>query len=63
MQRPLVLILGNEAKGMSQALKAICDGIISIPVTGAVNSLNIASAASIFMWEAFKKLEIRNEKF
>jgi TrmH family RNA methyltransferase len=52
--RPLMLILGNEAKGISQALKAVCDGIISIPITGAVNSLNIASAASIFMWEVFK---------
>jgi TrmH family RNA methyltransferase len=57
LQRPLVLILGNEAKGISQALKVVCDGIISIPVTGAVNSLNIASAASIFMWEVFKDSE------
>jgi TrmH family RNA methyltransferase len=60
LQRPLVLILGNEAKGMSQTLKAVCDGIISIPVTGAVNSLNIASAASIFMWEVFKGLGVRD---
>ena len=54
LKRPLMLILGNEAKGMSLALKEICDGLISIPVSGEVNSLNLASAASIFMWEVFR---------
>jgi len=54
LKRPLTLILGNEAKGMSQALKTLCDEIVSIPVSGAVNSLNIAQAAGIFMWEVFR---------
>ena len=55
LKRPLMLILGNEAKGMSQSLKTLCDDIVYIPVSGAVNSLNIASAASIFMWEVFSR--------
>jgi TrmH family RNA methyltransferase len=54
LKRPLMLILGNEAKGMSQALKSLCDGVLNIPISGAINSLNIASAASIFMWEVSK---------
>ena len=54
LKRPLMLILGNEAKGMSQALKTMCRETISIPVSGTVNSLNIASAASIFMWEVYR---------
>ena len=54
LKRPLMLILGNEAKGMSQALKSVCDGIIAIPVSGNVNSLNISCAAGIFMWEEYK---------
>jgi tRNA G18 (ribose-2'-O)-methylase SpoU len=54
LQRPLIIALGNEAKGISVALKDICDGIVGIPITGQVNSLNVASAASIFMWEVFK---------
>ncbi|MCL2479660.1 MAG: RNA methyltransferase [Treponema sp.] len=54
LKRPLVLILGNEARGMSVALKALCDGIISIPVSGTVNSLNLACAAGIFMWEVYE---------
>jgi TrmH family RNA methyltransferase len=51
LKRPIMLILGNEAKGMSVALKNLCHGVIGIPLSGEVNSLNIASAASIFMWE------------
>ena len=50
LKKPLMLILGNEAKGMSLGLKELCDGIIGIPISGNVNSLNLASAASIFMW-------------
>ncbi|MDR1566500.1 MAG: RNA methyltransferase [Treponema sp.] len=52
LRRPIMIVIGNEAKGMSVALKGLCDGIAAIPLTGAVNSLNVASAASIFMWEA-----------
>jgi len=47
-------VLGNEAKGMSVALKNVCDVIVSIPISGAVNSLNVANAASIFIWEVYK---------
>jgi TrmH family RNA methyltransferase len=55
LTRPLLLIIGNEAKGMSVALKQLCDGIISIPLEGEVNSLNAASAASICMWEVVRQ--------
>ena len=54
LKRPLMLILGNEARGMSVALKSLCDGIVNIPVSGNVNSLNVACAAGIFMWEVLR---------
>jgi len=53
-KRPLMLIIGNEAKGMSRSMETLCDQIVSIPLSGSVNSLNVASAASIFMWEVYK---------
>jgi TrmH family RNA methyltransferase len=53
-KRPLMLILGNEAKGMSLGLIRLCGGIMGIPISGNVNSLNLASAASIFMWEVYR---------
>jgi 23S rRNA (uridine2479-2'-O)-methyltransferase len=49
--RPIALVLGNEAKGMSVALRALCDFVARIPIEGAANSLNLACAASIFLWE------------
>lgn len=54
LMRPVSIILGNEAKGMSVALKTLCDEIISIPMCGDVNSLNVACAGTVFLWEVFR---------
>jgi len=54
INKPVMVILGNEAKGMSVKLKEICDKIIRIPMEGNINSLNISCAASIIMWEIYK---------
>lgn len=53
--RPLLLIIGNETKGMSIALKQFCDGIVGIPLSGDVNSLNAACAAGICLWEVCRR--------
>jgi len=52
--KPIAVVLGNEAKGMSVALKNLCDYIVSIPVSGVVNSLNVANAGSIILWDVYK---------
>ena len=57
IEKPVMVIIGNEAKGMSIQLKELCDTIIKIPVNGNVNSLNVSCAASIIMWEIFKRQE------
>jgi TrmH family RNA methyltransferase len=62
LERPLLLIIGNEARGMSVALKGLCDGIVSIPLLGDVNSLNAACAASICMWEVYRRSGKGNPK-
>jgi TrmH family RNA methyltransferase len=54
INRPIMIIIGNEAKGMSIKLKELCDRIIKIPMQGNINSLNVSCAASILMWEIFK---------
>lgn len=48
---PIMLIIGNEAKGMSAGLRGLCDEVVRIPIGGAVGSLNAACAASILLWE------------
>lgn len=54
LTRPVAIVLGNEAKGMSVALKNLCDVVISIPLIGEVNSLNVACAGSIILWDVYK---------
>lgn len=50
-----VLVLGAEAVGMSQALLAACAMRLEIPGSGAVESLNIASAAAVAMAEWWRQ--------
>ncbi|NLA68783.1 MAG: rRNA methyltransferase [Gammaproteobacteria bacterium] len=45
----VVLVLGSEGEGMSPALASACDLRLSIPGTGAVESLNVAAATAVFL--------------
>jgi TrmH family RNA methyltransferase len=54
LRKPMAIILGNEAKGMSVALKELCDYVVRIPISGAVNSLNVACAGTIFLWDVYR---------
>ncbi|MGE8720219.1 TrmH family RNA methyltransferase [Leptospira terpstrae] len=56
LQSPILIILGNEAKGMSVHLQSLCDMIVNIPMFGVVNSLNVSCAGSILLWEVTKNL-------
>lgn len=49
--RPVVLLVGNEAKGLSVELQRLTDTMVRIPMAGTVDSLNVACAASIVMYE------------
>ncbi|MBR2833967.1 MAG: 23S rRNA (guanosine(2251)-2'-O)-methyltransferase RlmB [Bacilli bacterium] len=51
----IVLVIGNEGKGISRLVKENCDFIASIPMNGTVNSLNASVAAAIIMFEAVRK--------
>lgn len=51
----LALIIGNEGKGMSAGLKKEVDEMLSIPMVGHVQSLNASVAASLLMYEVFRK--------
>jgi TrmH family RNA methyltransferase len=48
---PTVLAIGNETWGLSAGYKALCDSMVKIPIYGSATSLNVASAASIMMYE------------
>lgn len=48
---PLALILGNEVDGVSGEILKKCDVIVSIPMKGKKESLNVSVAAGIAMYE------------
>lgn len=51
---PTLFIFGNEAEGIAPALRALCDGVIAIPINPQCESLNVAAAAAVtlFAWSA-----------
>lgn len=50
-QFPIALILGNEVEGVSSETLKKCDAVISIPMRGKKESLNVSVAAGIAMYE------------
>jgi len=48
--RPVILLLGNEQKGLSAEQFAACDEVVSMPMTGRVSSLNLAVAAGVLLY-------------
>lgn len=48
---PTVLLVGNETRGLSEALRGMCAGMVTIPMVGSASSLNVACATSILLYE------------
>ncbi|MCB9696388.1 MAG: 23S rRNA (guanosine(2251)-2'-O)-methyltransferase RlmB [Alphaproteobacteria bacterium] len=48
---PLALVLGEEGGGLSSKLREKCDEIVSIPLRGELESLNVSVAAAVLMAE------------
>lgn len=52
--RPLVLVIGSEGKGLSRLVTEHCDAVVSIPISSAAESLNAGIAASVALYEVAK---------
>ncbi len=51
--RPVVLLMGSEREGLSPFQQSICDLMIQIPMVGRSDSLNLAVATGIVLYEIF----------
>jgi 23S rRNA (guanosine2251-2'-O)-methyltransferase len=49
--RPVVIVVGSEGKGLSRLVTETCDQIVSIPISGATESLNAGIAASVALYQ------------
>ncbi len=54
-RRPTVLFLGEERRGLSADQRAMCDALVHIPMVGGVDSLNLAVAGSLMLYEVFRR--------
>ena len=54
---PLCLILGREYDGVSQELIDLSDACIHLPLLGMCNSINVSTAASVVMYDAYDKYQ------
>jgi 23S rRNA (guanosine2251-2'-O)-methyltransferase len=55
LKGPLAIVLGSENKGMSRLVKEKCDILLSIPMQGKLNSLNVSVAASVILYEIVRQ--------
>jgi TrmH family RNA methyltransferase len=57
--QPFALIVGNEAHGPSPEARALATQLISIPLAAGVESLNVAMATGIILYEAVRQVKNR----
>jgi 23S rRNA (guanosine2251-2'-O)-methyltransferase len=49
-----VLVVGGEGSGLRPRVRAACDQVVSIPLRGAIASLNVSAASALLLYEAIR---------
>ncbi len=49
--RPILIVVGSEGKGLSRLVTETCDQVVSIPISAATESLNAGIAASVALYQ------------
>jgi TrmH family RNA methyltransferase len=59
--RRLLLLMGSERDGLTAAERALCHDVVRIPMAGRLDSLNLAVAAGILLYEAVSATTARSD--
>ncbi|MEQ3747387.1 MAG: RNA methyltransferase [Henriciella sp.] len=54
-EQPSVILMGNEQAGLPDAIEAECDTLCLIPMRGGADSLNLAQATAIMLYEGWRQ--------
>ena len=55
--RPTAIVLGNEAHGLDPEVRALADASVRVPIHGRADSLNLAAAAAVTLFETVRARE------
>jgi TrmH family RNA methyltransferase len=55
LDRPTALVVGNEAHGLGDAARSALDGLVTIPMAGRGESINVGMAAAVLCFEAARQ--------
>lgn len=59
---PLVLVIGNEGKGMRPVTEKNCDFTVSIPMLSSIESLNASVSSALVTYEALRQRQTKSKK-
>jgi tRNA G18 (ribose-2'-O)-methylase SpoU len=54
-RRPTAILIGEERKGLSAAMRAMCDIEVRLPMSGKADSLNVSVAAGVMLYELVRR--------
>jgi len=60
--RPTVLVMGSEGEGLRRLVREHCDILAKIPMTGGFDSLNVAAAAAVALYEAHRATSMKERR-
>lgn len=60
---PIGIVIGSEGNGIKQSLRTFCDGVLTLPQLGSVNSLNASVSAGIVIYEILRQRAGEAPKF
>lgn len=59
LRGPTAVLFGNEAAGLAEEALALADDTVRVPIAGRVESLNLAAAATVVLFEAARQRDSR----